>query len=103
MMFRYAHLSAAPAVFRAMTGLDILLAETPELAVIVDTFEQAVQRPQRPRDADAHYSGKKKRHTLKVQVAVDEPTGRIADVSDSVPGPTADIKLLEASGLLGRL
>jgi hypothetical protein len=34
---------------------------------------------------------------------VDSDTGRIVDVSQRVPGPTADIKVLEASGLLQRL
>jgi hypothetical protein len=34
---------------------------------------------------------------------VDSDSGRIVDVSASVPGPTADIKLLEGSGLLQRL
>lgn len=77
-----------------------LLRDIPELTVIVDSFEQRVQRP--PND-DSHYSGKKKQHTLKSQLAVDSDTGRIVDVSDSVPGPTADIKLLQASGLLERL
>jgi hypothetical protein len=77
-----------------------LLNDIPELSVIVDSFEQRVQRP--PND-DSHYSGKKKQHTLKSQLTVDSDTGRIVHVSDSVPGPTADIKLLEASGLLERL
>ena len=80
-----------------------LLDMIPELTLIVDSFEQAVQRPQNQDDADAHYSGKKKRHTLKSQVAVDAHTGYISHVSDSVRGPTADIKLLEESGLLQRL
>lgn len=83
--------------------LDALLAETPALAVIIDTFEQRVQRPQDRAAADQWYSGKKKQHTVKSQIAVDETTGRIVDVSDSVPGPTADITLLEASQLLKRL
>jgi DDE superfamily endonuclease/Helix-turn-helix of DDE superfamily endonuclease len=83
--------------------LDQLLQDTPPLAVLVDSFEQRVQRPRPPADADALYSGKKKQHTLKVQVAVDEISGRIVDVADSVPGPTADIKLLDSSGLLARL
>ena len=77
-----------------------LLADIPELTVIVDSFEQRVQRP---RGDDSHYSGKKKQHTLKSQIAVDSNTGRIVDISASVPGPTADIKLLEDSGLLERL
>jgi hypothetical protein len=83
--------------------LDDLLRETPALAVVIDTFEQRVQRCKDHDAADAHYSGKKKQHTLKSQVAVDEETGQIVDVADSVPGPTADITLLERSELLKRL
>lgn len=80
--------------------LSDLLNEMPELMVIVDSFEQRVQRPM---DDDSHYSGKKKQHTLKSQIAVDGNTGRIVDLSKSVPGPTADIRLLEDSQLLTRL
>ena len=83
--------------------LDVLLAETPELAVIIDTFEQPVQRPKHRAEADTYYSGKKKQHTHKTQVAVDETSGRIVDVSATVRGPTADLALLKASGLLERL
>jgi hypothetical protein len=84
-------------------ALDDLLAETPALAVLVDTFEQPVQRPTDRAEADTYYSGKKKDHTLKSQVAVDERDGRVADIADSVRGPTHDLTLLRASGLLDRL
>jgi hypothetical protein len=77
-----------------------LLADTPGLAVIVDTFEQRVQRPQRRQRA--HYSGKKKCHTLKSQVAVSED-GLVVHVADSVPGPRADLEVLDGSGLRGLL
>jgi hypothetical protein len=82
--------------------LDALLAALPEVVVIIDSFEQRVQRPRDRQAADDLYSGKKKQHTLKSQLAVDEE-GRIVDVADSVRGPTADITLLERSGLLERL
>jgi hypothetical protein len=82
--------------------LDALLAALPEVVVIIDSFEQRVQGPRDRQAADDLYSGKKKQHTLKSQLAVDEE-GRIVDVADSVRGPTADITLLEQSGLLGRL
>lgn len=82
--------------------LDALLAELPAVVVIIDSFEQRVQRPRDRQAADALYSGKKKQHTLKSQLAVDE-AGRIVDVADSVRGPTADLTLLEQSGLLARL
>ena len=96
-------------------SLEVLLSQTPELAVIVDSFEQRVQKPRRQkgsgsgsgsgsaRGKDSHYSGKKKQHTLKSQVSVDEQSGQIVDVSESVPGPTADKTLLLESKLLQRL
>jgi hypothetical protein len=81
--------------------LPAVLADTPGLAVVIDTFEQRTHRPRRRQRA--YYSGKKKAHTLKSQVGVDEESGRVVDVSDSVPGPWADIKLLKKSRLLKRL
>jgi len=83
--------------------LDAWLADLPELMVIVDSFEQRVQRPEERATADGYYSGKKRQHTLKSQVAIHEQTGQVVDVSNSDPGPTADIKLLERSGLMARL
>ncbi len=81
--------------------LPALLKDTPGLAVVIDSFEQRTQRPKRRQRA--YYSGKKKAHTLKGQVAVDEHSGRFVDVSDSVPGRWADIKLLKRSRLMKRL
>src|SRR5829696_10320415 len=81
--------------------LPALLKDTPGLAVVIDTFEQRTHRPQRRQRA--YYSGKKKAHTLKSQVGVGEVSGRFVGVSDSAPGPTADIKLLKRSRLLKRL
>jgi len=83
--------------------LDQLLRDTPELAVVIDSFEQKVQGPKDRNERDGFYSGKKKTHTLKSQIAVNEETGAIVDVSASVPGSTADIHLLEQSGLMERL
>jgi hypothetical protein len=93
--------------------LDDLLRDTPQVAVLIDSFEQRVQRPRSGSDSgsdtakkskkDVFYSGKKKQHTLKSQVTVNEVSGQIVDVAQSVPGPTADRTLLEESGLLGRL
>ena len=79
--------------------LPALLRGTPALAVIVDTFEQRTQRPKRRQRA--YYSGKKKAHTLKSQVAVDEG-GRFVDVGPSRPGRWADLKVFRRSGLVGK-
>ena len=78
--------------------LPALLRDTPGLAVVVDSPEQRTQRPRRRQRA--YYSGKKKAHTLKSPVTVDEASGRFGDVSDSVPGRGADITLLKASRVL---
>ena len=83
--------------------LDALLNAMPEIMVVIDTFEQKVQRPQDPTTRDDWFSGKKKTHTIKSQVAVDDQTGEVVDISDSVPGPKADIKLLDESELLKKL
>jgi hypothetical protein len=88
---------------RSRRSLNDLLVAIPDLTIIVDSFEQRVQRPRDQEEADRHYSGKKKQHTLKSQVAIDGETGKVVDVSDSVCGPMSDLKLLEASGLLDRV
>ena len=85
----------------ARKTLPALLRDTPGLAVLVDTFEQPTHRPKRRQRA--YYSGKKKRHTLKSQVGIDEDTGRVVHVPPSAPGPTADLNLLRRSRLLGCL
>jgi DDE superfamily endonuclease/Helix-turn-helix of DDE superfamily endonuclease len=77
-----------------------LLKGTPELAVVVDTFEQRTQRPRRRQRA--YYSGKKKAHTLKSQVAVDED-GHFCHVGESRPGRWSDLKVFRRSGLVGPL
>ena len=99
---------ATPPRRRSRRTLADLLRDVPDLAVIVDTFEQRVQRPQGKREdgkpvADAYYSGKKKQHTLKSQVVIHADTAKLCHVPESVPGPTADLALLKASGLLATL
>jgi hypothetical protein len=85
----------------------------PDVCLIVDAKEQRVQRPggedgtgnsrQKPFYSYFFYSGKKKAHTLKTQVAVD-PQGRFLSVSESVPGgANHDLTLLRASKLLDKL
>ncbi len=89
---------------RQRQSLDDLFSAFPELKVVViDSFEQRVQRHQDRDKADTYYSGKKKAHTLKSQVAVNLFTGEFVDVSQSVRGPTADLTLLKDSELLARL
>ena len=80
----------------------------PDVCLIIDAKEQRIQRPGGEDDKGnsrqkPFYSGKKKAHTLKNQVAVD-PQGRFLSVSGSVPGgQDHDLTLLRATGLLDKL
>ncbi len=84
-------------------GLPQVLESAPGLLVLVDAFEQRVQRLTDRQERRQWYSGKKRCHTSKVQVAVEERAGRIVDVGDSVPSPTADLAVFAGSGLGERL
>jgi hypothetical protein len=80
-----------------------VMAAFPQVRVIIDAKEQRINRPEGFEAQKPYYSGKKKAHTLKTQVAVD-PRGRIETISDSVPGgANHDLTLLRASGVLERL
>lgn len=83
--------------------LDELVNQVPDLDVVIDSFEQRVQRHRDRTEADRYYSGKKKQNTLKSQLTVDAYSGMIVHVSESVVGPTSDLKLLEDSGLVQAL
>ena len=79
----------------------------PEVRLVIDSKEQRIRRPS-GRDEEGnslqrpYYSGKKKAHTLKTQIAV-RPDGLIEAVSDSVPGSTHDLTLLRKTKLLEHL
>jgi hypothetical protein len=83
----------------------------PDVRLVIDAKEQRIRRPKNTKDKDGHiqdhqkpyYSGKKKAHTLKNQLAV-RPDGLIDALSDSVPGgATHDITLLRQTKLLQEL
>jgi hypothetical protein len=61
-------------------------------AIIIDCTEQPVQRPRDDATQKEHYSGKKKRHTLKTEYIV-TAKGRIAAISDSHPGSRHDLTI----------
>jgi hypothetical protein len=70
----------------------------PDCVAIVDATEQRVQRSHDYATQKQYYSGKKKCHTIKTQIVVNEH-GRIRHVSDSVPGSTHDLTLLRGSSI----
>jgi hypothetical protein len=73
---------------------------TPEVVerVLIDTFETPIPRPTGEARQKRVYSGKKKRHTLKTQVATDAQ-GELMTVDAGHPGPSADKRLYEGSAL----
>lgn len=70
-------------------------------ALIVDCTEQPIQRPGEDAVQRAHYSGKRKRHTLKTEYVV-TAEGRIASVSDSHPGSRHDLTIRREGAKLPR-
>jgi hypothetical protein len=82
----------------------------PSVRMVIDAKEQRIQRPHDDHDEQGqrvdrqrpYYSGKKKTHTLKTQLAV-RPDGVIEAVSDSVPGSTHDLTLLRQTELMTQL
>jgi DDE superfamily endonuclease len=89
---------------RALSTPDQVMAAFPAVRLVIDAKEQRVNRPGASHDAQKpYYSGKKKCHTLKTQLAVG-PDGLIESISGSRPGgATHDLTLLRGSGLLEAL
>jgi DDE superfamily endonuclease/Helix-turn-helix of DDE superfamily endonuclease len=73
-------------------------AECPDYLAIIDATEQDVERAQEYTTQKRYYSGKRKSHTIKTQIVVNE-RGRIRHLSESVPGATHDLTLLRQSGV----
>lgn len=66
--------------------------------VIIDSFETPLRRPSNNDRQKRYYSGKKKRHTLKTQIATDQKGGVLC-VGNTHRGPQADIKVYEEDEL----
>ena len=64
--------------------------------ILVDGTEQAIPRPEKKRRRTEHHSGKKKRFTVKTQIAATRK-GLIIHMSRPVPGRMHDYKLFKQS------
>ena len=103
---------ARPALERKKLGSkEAVMDAFPAVALVLDGKEQRIRRPKTKKDEAGnpqdtqkpYYSGKKKCHTLKNEIAVC-PSGEIGSVSDSFPGgENHDITLTRKNGLLDRL
>ncbi|API85845.1 transposase family protein [Francisella uliginis] len=69
--------------------------------LLIDATEQPIQRPKKLKRRKANYSGKKKSHTQKVEIAISE-AGQIVNVSKVYPGSVHDITVRRKSDKLAR-
>lgn len=83
--------------------LEEIFEQIPGLVVVIDAFEQQIEKPTKREDADPFYSKKKKAHTIKSQIGVDAYTGEIVDVADSLNGRRQDKGYFNESGITDRL
>jgi hypothetical protein len=62
-----------------------------------DGTERPINRPQDPEEQELYYSGKKKQHTVKNDLVIDEPC-KVRFLSDTVEGKRNDKRLADESG-----
>jgi len=67
--------------------------------LLLDGTERRRQRPQEAAQQRAHYSGKKKAHTDKNLLLVNEHTGKVAYLSPTLSGKTHDKKAVDEAAL----
>ncbi len=66
--------------------------------ILADATEQSISRPSRKSIRNKHHSGKKKRFTLKTQIATNKQ-GLIIHINNPVPGRKHDYKVFQESDL----
>jgi hypothetical protein len=84
---------------RQAQTIEQVLAACPSLEFILDGTERPIRRPKDRTRQEQHYSGKKKRHTVKNNAITDKRTGKIKALSPTVPGKKHDKKLADEQGL----
>jgi len=76
-----------------------VLAACPGLEFIMDGAERPIRRPKDPDRQRQHYSGKKKRHTVKNNLITDKRTRKVKGLSRTVAGKQHDKKLADEQDL----
>lgn len=78
---------------RQTARLDQVLAECPELQLLLDGTDRPIRRPKNPKKQRDHYSGRKKRHTVKNLVLTSQRA--VQYLSPTQPGSQSDKRLAE--------
>lgn len=81
---------------RRLQTLDEIEAMFPGFKAFLDATEQEIPRPKAKRKRKTHYSGKKKKHTVKTQITVNEK-GLIVHKTRHAKGSTHDYALFKHS------
>jgi hypothetical protein len=84
---------------RKTRDISQVLAACPGLAFIIDGTERPIRRPKDKEKQRQHYSGKKKRHTVKNNVISDKRTRKIKALSPTCAGKKHDKKLADEQDL----
>jgi len=79
---------------RRLQTLDEVEAVFPGFKAFLDATEQEIPRPKAKRKRKTHYSGKKKRHTVKIQITVNK-NGLIVHKTRHARGSTHDYALFK--------
>ena len=80
---------------RKNRAIEQILAACPGLEFIIDGTERPIRRPKDKTRQESHYSGKKKRHTVKNNVVSDKRTRKIKVLSETCEGKKHDKKLAD--------
>lgn len=84
---------------RQSSRIGQVLARCPGLEFIIDGTERPIRRPQSSERQRTHYSGKKKRHTVKNVVISDKRTRKIKALSATVAGKMHDKKIADEQAI----
>lgn len=83
----------------ATASVAALQAQCPDLTFLLDATERPVRRPKDDARQRAHYSSKKKRHTVKNTLLTNARGRQILVVGDTATGKTHDKTLAEADAI----
>jgi hypothetical protein len=81
---------------RPPASMEALCFQCPDLTFLLDATERPIQRPGNATQQRHHYSGKKKRHTVKNTIVTDAKGRRIVYLGATVRGSTHDKTQAEA-------
>ena len=87
---------------RKAQDIEHVLRMCPDLEFIIDGTERSIRRPKNKEKQESHYSGKKKRHTVKNNIVTEKRTKRVKVLSATSEGKKHDKKLADEQDAMER-